>query len=50
MRPPNITSVAEAGKHYYNEGKIEKAEEHSPDYLRPSQAEREYAEKQKENG
>ena len=43
-------SVAEAGKHYYNEGKIEKAEEHSPDYLRPSQAEREYAEKQKENG
>ena len=41
-------SVAEAGKHYYNKGMTERPEEHKPDYLRPSQAEREYAEKNRE--
>lgn len=38
-------SVAEAGKYYYNKGMVEKAQDHKPDYLRQSQAEREYAEK-----
>lgn len=33
---------------YYKEGRIETATEHAPDYLRLSQAEREYAQKQNE--
>ncbi len=41
-------SVAEAGKCYFEKGMIESAADHKPDYLRPSQAEREYAEKNRE--
>ena len=35
------------GKRYYEEGRLETADEHVPDYLRLSQAERELQEKQK---
>lgn len=38
-------AVASLGIEYYKAGKIEKAEEHLPDYLRLSQAERERKEK-----
>lgn len=41
-------SVGEAGKYYFNIGKYENADDHAPNYLRPSQAEREYAEKNQE--
>ena len=34
--------------HYYKSGKFETAEEHRPDYLRVSQAERERAQREKE--
>ena len=39
-------AVAERAEYYYNQGKIETAAEHKPDYLRLSQAERELQEKQ----
>lgn len=38
--------VAVLGMRYFREGKYETAAEHAPDYLRPSQAERERAEKE----
>lgn len=40
-------AVAALASIYYNQGKIETAAEHKPEYLRLSQAEREFAEKQK---
>lgn len=44
-------AVAALGEIYYREGKLQSAAEHTPEYLRVSQAERERAEKQKaENG
>lgn len=39
-------SVGALGMVYYSEGRIQTAQEHNPDYLRVSQAERERAEKQ----
>lgn len=39
-------AVGALGMVYYNEGRIESAAEHAPDYLRVSQAERERAEKE----
>lgn len=38
-------AVGEAAKKYYKEGKLENPEDHAPDYLRKSQAERELEEK-----
>jgi len=40
------SAVAALGMQYYREGKYEKAEEHAPVYLRPSQAEQAASEKQ----
>ena len=40
-------AVASLGLVYYEEGRYETAEEHVPDYLRVSQAERERAEREK---
>ena len=40
--------VLNAGKRYFEEGKTETAAEHAPDYLRPSQAERERNQKNDE--
>ena len=40
-------AVAALGMEYYRQGRIQTAEEHIPDYLRLSQAERERAEKEK---
>ena len=42
-------AVAALGMIYYQEGRIQTAEEHVPDYLRVSQAERERAEREKQN-
>lgn len=42
------TAVGALGMRYFQEGKIESAAEHRPDYLRLSQAERERAEKNAE--
>lgn len=39
-------SIAALGEVYYREGKVVKAEDHQPEYLRKSQAEREREEKQ----
>ncbi len=44
MNRQRAGAVAELAKKYYVEGKIENADDHSPDYLRLSQAERELAE------
>lgn len=44
MNRQKAGSVAELGKKYLKEGRIETAAEHAPDYLRLSQAERERAE------
>ena len=41
-----VGGVAVLGMRYFREGKYETAAEHAPDYLRPSQAERERAEKE----
>ena len=41
------SAVAALGQIYYEEGKIQTAAEHVPDYLRMSQAERERAEREK---
>lgn len=45
MNRQRAAAVASLGMRYYQEGKIETAMEHCPDYLRLSQAERERAEK-----
>ena len=50
IAPPHVNrqraaAVGALGELYYREGKIQTAAEHTPDYLRLSQAEREYAEK-----
>lgn len=49
MNRQRAASVAALGCIYYKKGKIEKASEHLPEYLRVSQAERERNEKQKGN-
>ena len=41
----SAAAVGALGMQYYKEGKVETAQEHQPDYLRLSQAERERAEK-----
>ena len=48
MNRQKAGSVAQAGKRYFEEGKIETAAEQAPDYLRPSQAERERNQKNDE--
>ena len=48
MNRQKAGSVAQAGKRYFEEGKTETAAEHAPDYLRPSQAERERNQKNDE--
>lgn len=45
MNMQRASSVAALSKQYYNEGKTVSADEHQPDYLRKSQAERELEEK-----
>lgn len=50
IAPPHLSrqragAVAALGAIYFREGKVQTAMEHTPDYLRVSQAEREYAEK-----
>lgn len=45
MNRQSAAAVGALGMKYYEEGKIETATEHRPDYLRLSQAERERAEK-----
>ncbi|MCF2681849.1 tRNA (adenosine(37)-N6)-threonylcarbamoyltransferase complex dimerization subunit type 1 TsaB [Faecalicatena contorta] len=45
MNRQRAASVGTLGLWYYKEGKIESAEEHQPDYLRVSQAERERKER-----
>lgn len=40
-------TLGAAAVQYYREGRVETADEHHPDYLRPSQAERERAEREK---
>lgn len=47
MNRQRAASVGTLGIRYYQEGKIETAAEHEPDYLRVSQAERERAEREK---
>lgn len=49
MNRQRAGAVAVAGRHYFEKGIYERAEEHKPDYLRKSQAEREYAQKQMES-
>ena len=48
MNRQKAGSVAQAGKRDFEEGKTETAAEHAPDYLRPSQAERERNQKNDE--
>jgi tRNA threonylcarbamoyladenosine biosynthesis protein TsaB len=48
MNRQRASAVAALGTLYYKEGKIQTAEEHKPDYLRVSQAERERAEREKQ--
>lgn len=50
MNRQRAASVGILGLQYYKEGKSETAEEHTPDYLRVSQAERERQEREKEEG
>ena len=51
VKKQRAAAVAALGEIYYREGKLQSAGEHTPEYLRVSQAERERAEKQKaENG
>lgn len=47
MARARAASVAELGRHYYIEGKMENARDHKPNYLKVSQAERELQERQK---
>ena len=49
MNRQRAAAVASLGALYFTEGKIESADEHQPDYLRKSQAEREREEKEKKN-
>lgn len=49
MNRQKAGAVAELGKKYFEEGRIETAAEHAPDYLRLSQAERERKNAGKEN-
>ncbi len=49
MNRQRAASVAALGEVYYKEGKIVSAEEHEPEYLRLSQAERERMEQEKEH-
>lgn len=46
LNKQRAAAVGALGMIYYNEGRIESAVEHAPDYLRVSQAERERAEKE----
>ena len=46
MNRQRAASVGTLGMQYYKEGKIQTAEEHEPEYLRKSQAERERAERE----
>jgi tRNA threonylcarbamoyladenosine biosynthesis protein TsaB len=46
MNRQKAGAVAELAKKYFAEGRIETAAEHAPDYLRPSQAERELKQKE----
>lgn len=46
MNKQRAASVGALAEEYYREGRVETAEEHAPDYLRLSQAERERLEKQ----
>ena len=45
MNMQRAASVAALAVEYYKQGKTESAEEHEPNYLRKSQAERELEEK-----
>ena len=47
LNKPRAAAVAALGMIYSNEGRTETAEEHTPEYLRLSQAERERAEREK---
>lgn len=47
MNRQRASALGVLALNYYEEGKIETASEHSPDYIRLSQAEREKAEKEK---
>ncbi|MCD7819652.1 MAG: tRNA (adenosine(37)-N6)-threonylcarbamoyltransferase complex dimerization subunit type 1 TsaB [Lachnospiraceae bacterium] len=49
MNRQRAASVAVLAMHYYEEGKIQTAAEHRPEYLRLSQAERERAERQRQD-
>lgn len=49
MNRQRATAVGALGMKYYQEGKVETAAEHRPDYLRLSQAEREKAERERAN-
>lgn len=46
MNRQRAAAVAALAEVYYKEGKIQTAEEHEPEYLRKSQAERERAERE----
>ena len=46
MNRPKASSLAALASLYYKDGKVEMAQEHKPEYLRLSQAERELKEKQ----
>ena len=48
MNRQRAAVVGTLGIQYYKAGKFETAEEHRPDYLRVSQAERERAQREKE--
>ena len=47
MNRQRAASVGSLAIRYYEEGKMETAVEHQPDYLRVSQAERERAERER---
>ena len=47
LNKQRAAAVAALGMIYYKEGRTETAEEHTPEYLRLSQAERERAEREK---
>lgn len=49
MNRQSAAAVGALGMKYYQEGKVETAAEHRPDYLRLSQAEREKAEREQTN-
>jgi tRNA threonylcarbamoyladenosine biosynthesis protein TsaB len=48
MNKQRAASVALLGKVMYEKGQTESAASHAPDYLRPSQAERERKEKERD--